>query len=286
MTSSPIELPTLDDDDLLTPDVGDWAEDKYRLVKLYATLFTTGIRDKWDELIYIDLFAGAGRALIRGTQRIVPASPLVALNVDHRFDRYVFSDADGEKLDVLKTRVQRDFPGLDCRFVPGDVNQNVAVILQEFPTAHRGRKVLGFCFADPYRLGHLKFETIAALATRYMDFLVLIPSGMDAHRNESIYTKPSNTILDEFLGRSDWREAWAGEKKQGRPFERFVTDAFGESMKRLGYLYEEIESPQLVRSTETNAPLYRLALFSRHPLGFKFWKEVRKYASRQRSLPF
>lgn len=284
MTSSPIELPTLDDDGLLTPDVGDWAEDKYRLVKLYASLFTTSMRGKWDRLVYVDLFAGAGRAAIRGTQRIVPASPLVALNVDHRFDRYVFSDADNEKLDALKTRVRRDFPDVDSRFVPGDVNQNVSAILQELPAAHRGRKVLGFCFVDPYRLRHLKFETISTLATRYMDFLVLIPSGMDAHRNERTYTKPSSTTLDEFLGRTDWREAWAVEKKQGRPFERFVTDAFGESMKRLDYLYEEIENPLLVRLTEKNVPLYRLALFSRHPLGAKFWKEARKSADPQRSL--
>lgn len=284
MTSSPIELPTLDDDGLLTPDVGDWAEDKYRLVKLYATLFTTSMRGKWDELVYVDLFAGAGHAAIRGTQRIVPASPLVALNIDHRFDRYVFSEADSEKLDVLKKRVQRGFPDVDCRFVAGDVNENVSALLEELPQYHRGRKVLGFCFADPYRLSHLKFETIAALASRYMDFLVLIPSGMDAHRNESIYTKPSNTTLDEFFGRTDWREEWAEEKKQGRPFERFVTDAFGESMKRLDYLYEEIENPLLVRLTEKNVPLYRLALFSRHPLGGKFWKAARKSADPQRSL--
>ena len=89
MSPSPLEIPILEDVGPLTPEVGDWAEDKYRLVKLYANLFTTSMRRKWEELIYIDLFAGAGRARVRGAERIVPASPLLALSVDPRFDRHM-----------------------------------------------------------------------------------------------------------------------------------------------------------------------------------------------------
>ena len=57
-------------------------------------------------------------------------------------------------------------------------------------------------------------------------------------------------------------------------------------MKRLGYLYDGIANSQLIRSTEKKLRLYRLVLFSRHELAKKFWREVRRYASPQRDLPY
>jgi three-Cys-motif partner protein len=286
MSPSPIEIPTFEDDGLFTPEVGDWAEEKYRLVRLYADLFTTSMRNKWDELVYVDLFAGAGRARIRGTGRIVAASPFLALSVEHRFDRHVFCEADPRRADALRKRVHRDFPQADARFVPGDVNENVATVLAELPAVQRGRSSLTFCFVDPFSLKNLHFDTISALADRYMDFLVLIPSGYDATRNEEIYLAPENRTIDRFLGRPGWREEWAAAQAAGRTFDQFMTDAFAESMKALGYRYEGFHYSHLVRSTEKRLRLYRLVLFCRRALGEKFWRQSRKYASPQRGLPF
>jgi three-Cys-motif partner protein len=286
MSPRRIEIPTLEDDGLFTPEVGDWAEDKYRLVTLYASLFTTAMQGKWDELVYIDLFSGAGRSRVRGTRRIVPASPLLALGLAHRFDRYVFCDANPERMRALSERVQRDFSEVDARFVQGDVNLKVAAILAELPKPTQQHRVLGFCFADPYSLRNLRFETISALAGRFIDFLVLIPTGVDATRNEGIYLRPANPTIDRFLGNLAWREEWDAAKETGQTFDRFMTDALGHSMQGLGYIYEGIDSTQLVKSTERRLRLYRLAMFSRHPLGSKFWREVRKYVNPQGSLPF
>lgn len=284
MSSSPIEIPSLEDDGLLTPEVGDWAEDKYRLVKLYADLFTTSMRDKWDELCYVDLFAGAGRARIRGTDRIVTASPLLALSVEPRFDRFIFCEVDQQRMQALQNRVRRDSPEADARFRPGNVNRNVAAVLAELPPVQRGRTSLTFCFVDPFSLRNLRFDTISSLAERYVDFLVLIPSGFDATRNEGIYLSPENSTIDRFLGLSGWREEWAAAQAEGRTFDEFMTNAFGESMKALGYRYPGLYYSHLVRSTEKKLRLYRLVLFSRHERGEKFWGQVRKYASPQRGL--
>lgn len=285
MSGRVIEIPVLEDDGLTTPTVGDWL-DKYRLVKLYASVFTTSMREKWDSLVYIDLFAGAGRAKIRSTDRIVPTSPFLALELDHRFHRYVFCEAAAERLGALRRRVLRDHPEADARFIEGDVNQSVPQILAEMPQYDEGYGVLGFCFVDPYSLGNLRFETIASLADRYMDFLVLIPTGYDATRNEGFYLAPTNRTIDRFLGNAGWRADWEAAKDRGLTFDRFMTDSFGESMTRLGYIYEGIDSTHLVKSTEKNLRLYRLALFSRHKLGAKFWGEVRKYATPQQTLDF
>ena len=78
-------LPDLEDDGLPTPDVGEWGEEKYQLVRCYADIFSRAMRGKWSSLHYVDFFAGAGRARLAGTRRIVAASPLLVLDVPIRW---------------------------------------------------------------------------------------------------------------------------------------------------------------------------------------------------------
>ena len=80
------DLPTLADDGLVTEEIGDWGQEKYRLLHLYSQLFSASMKNKWECRVYIDLFAGSGRSTIKGTDRIVAGSPLVALSVDPGFD--------------------------------------------------------------------------------------------------------------------------------------------------------------------------------------------------------
>ena len=65
----------VDDDGLMTPEVGGWAETKYRLLALYDELFSTGMKNKWDQRVYLDLYAGAGYSRIQGTSTFLKASP-------------------------------------------------------------------------------------------------------------------------------------------------------------------------------------------------------------------
>ena len=55
----------LQDDGLYIEDVGKWAKQKYQHIGYYADLFSNGMKNKWDCLIYIDLFSGAGIARIK-----------------------------------------------------------------------------------------------------------------------------------------------------------------------------------------------------------------------------
>lgn len=277
---TPWRLPHLEDDGLLTPEVGSWAEDKYRLVRNYAEMFTTSMKGKWDHRVYVDLFAGAGRSRIEGSGLIVPASPLLALELPRKFDKYVLCEEDDEKRTALKTRVER-VSDIDVTYVPGDVNSNVNDVLSAIPAG----RVLTFCFVDPYRIANLAFATLRALSSRYVDFLVLLPSYMDVNRNLSTYFADDNTTLDRFLGTSEWRSAWPSAESKGEKFPMFFVDRFGLEMKKLGYLYGGILDTSLVRSTEKNLPLYHLSFFSRHKLGAKFWKQAMKYGTDQPGLP-
>ena len=93
------------DDGLQTPKVGPWAEEKYSLVRLYNELFSTGMKKIWDKRVYIDLFSGPGRARIRGVEKIISSSPLIALGVKDTYDAYVFCDEQRENIESLRTRI-------------------------------------------------------------------------------------------------------------------------------------------------------------------------------------
>ncbi len=157
------KLPRLKPDGLVTPEVGVWGERKYRLVANYASMFATSMKDKWECRVYVDLFAGCGRAKLEGTSQIVPGSPLLA--IDARFDEYVFCEEEKEKIEALRLRVSRDAPGLTAVYINADANEAVDEVLEALPQPRRDRRVLGFCFADPYKLANLRFETIRRLGS-------------------------------------------------------------------------------------------------------------------------
>jgi three-Cys-motif partner protein len=268
-------------DGLITPEVGLWAETKYRLFALYDTLFSSGMRHKWNKRIYIDLYAGAGINLIRGTQRLVYGSPLLALTVPHPFDKYIFCEKNTENVEALHQRTKRISPDADVQFIRGDCNAKINEILAGIPWASPHSTVLSLCLVDPYNLG-IKFETISRLAERFTDFLVLLALYMDANRNYSIYFDEKSTKMDEFLGDSAWRSEWLRAQTSNSSFPRFVADKYSKRMADLGYL----PSPRMkeVRSHEKNLPLYHLAIFSRHQRAYEFWKEVLKYSTDQIDL--
>lgn len=278
------KLPHLEDDGLITEAVGPWAVYKYRLVWNYAEIFTTGMKSKWDELIYIDLFAGAGHSKIKDGSAIVPASPLLALNIKNKFNKYIFCEHESDKMSALKIRVARNYSEANVKFIEGDVKKNIDEIISEIPEHGPRHKVLSFCFIDPYKIDNFKFQSIEKLAEIFMDFLILIPSFMDANRNEIQYAMETNISIEDFTGVTDWREHWEKDKGKGIKFGQFLPDLFGSKMSELGYIYNGYGDTIIIRSSDKNLPLYHLAFFSKHPTGIRFWKEAKKYSSDQGEL--
>lgn len=270
------------DDSLYIPDVGDWAEDKYRLLWCYLDLFATSMKAKWDARCYIDLFAGSGYARIRGTSRIVQSSSFLALQVTDPFDCYIFCDSDPRCISSLEARVSRLRPAARCFFKNRDVNSSSADIISDLPSHGPDRKVLSFCFIDPCKIKDIKFALIRDLSSRYVDFLIHIPV-MDPKRSESARLREDSGVISDYLGTTSWKDA----RKKGDPaipFDIFIGEVLDKQMKSLGYVHGGISASVMIRSTERNLPLYRLAFYSRHALGEKFWKSAKKYSDPQMSL--
>jgi three-Cys-motif partner protein len=274
---------SISDDGLIAPEVGAWTEEKHRLVSLYSTLFSSGMKDKWNKRVYLELYAGAGYSRIRGSSRLVTGSPLLALKVKDPFDKYIFCEENLEKLNALKVRAQRIAPDAKVEYVRGDCNQRTKKILEQIPPGSPNDTVLSLCFADPFDIS-LKFETFKTLSGRYIDFLVLLAVYSDANRAYERYIMEDAPKVDEFLGSKTWRERWRIAEKNGVPFPKFLAEQFAASMEGIGYLPTPIHKMKRVRSDEKNLPLYYIALFSRHELAHRFWDDVLKYGTDQRSF--
>jgi three-Cys-motif partner protein len=275
------ETITVLDDHLVCPEVGGWTEQRHRLIALYSTLFSTSMKDKWGKRVYIELYAGAGHGRVRDTSKFIAGSPLLALTVQHPFDKYIFCEENPEKLEALKVRVKRTAPDAHVAYILGNCNQKTAEILKEVPRASKDETVLSLCFADPFDIG-LKFATIQALSDKlFIDFLVLLAVYSDAGRAYKHYVKEDAVKVDEFLGSTTWRTRWKVAESNRIGFPKFLAEEFAASMETMSYLPTSVDNMKPVRSDEKNLRLYYIALFSRHERALKLWKEVLKYENDQ-----
>lgn len=271
-------LPALESDGLPTPEVGEWAYKKYLRVWMYDEMFATAMKNKGTR-VYLDLFAGAGHARLRDSGRIVPSSALLALQIKDPFDRYIFCERDPVLLDSLRERVERVAPAGEVHFIFGDVNDAVDEMLPLIPSG-----AFSFCFADPFGVD-LHLETVRRLAQgRRMDILILLALQMDAIRNQVHYGKKEIRRLDNFLGTTEWREAWRTANRSGISFRSFLADQYARAMETLGYLPVTITDMYEMHTELRRLSIYYLAFFAKHRRALEFWSEVRRYTEPQISL--
>lgn len=273
---------SVEEDGLYIPEIGPWADEKYKLLGGYCEIFTTGMRNLWDNLIYIDLFAGAGYARIKNSNKIRMTSALIAMSVNHKFNKYILCESDEKCMAALKFRVKKHFPDVDVIFIDGDSNKNIDEIIKVIPRHSEFEKVLRFCFVDPFSL-NLCFKTIQRLSTvGKIDFLILLALYMDANRNVVNYLADNSLKVDEFINDSSWRKPFLSGEIPIHDFIKYIAERYDSNMRKLGYI--EPVKKHLVKIDDKNVPLYYLAFYSKHPRGNDFYQKVEKYLSPQQSM--
>ena len=215
------------------------------------------MKTKWDQRVYIDLYAGAGYSRVQGTSKFLKGSPIIALTVTNPFDKYIFCEESKDLLSALKTRVRRIAPQADVAYVRGRCDTEIDKICEEIPQASPSNKVLSLCVVDPFDFG-LKFKTLRTLSSVFIDFVVLLAVGMDATRNYDHYVDGNSTKIDEALGNMRWRERWRAAGGRRKDFRRFLASEFSLSMESLEYIKQPLDRMKLVRSVEKKLPLYYL----------------------------
>ncbi len=272
------------DDGLYIPDIGPWAENKYEILHHYNHMFATGMKNRFRNRVYIDLFSSAGIAQIRNSSKYVLTSSLIAMNIQDPYDQYIYCDIDEKCIKALSQRVEKYFPGKKVDYIVGDSNEKVTEILYLLPKPSKSNTVLTFCVVDPFNLG-INFDTMKALNKYRMDFLILL-SWMDASRNEYIYINPTNERIDNFLGDKKWRDKWFKLKKENYDFRKFLAEEYVQRMMTLGYSDTAFKTLFPIRSTDKKLFLYHLAFFSKSEIGYDFWKKAIHGGPKQTSIDF
>jgi three-Cys-motif partner protein len=258
---------------------GPWVREKLFFVKQYIDTFEIAMRQKpWRKRIYIDLFAGPGKCLIKGTQEYLLGSPLLAVTTQYPFTDYFFVDSDDANINVLRKRIE---PVSSAKCFTGDANltvDNIVTLISRIDAEFiKGAwSSLNLAFLDPEGL-ELDWNTIATLAKlKKMDLIIHYSQHGINRLAKNCYKSDSETIVDKFFGDFKWREIYARNLDKGIHLP--LMNHYKSKLSELGYIEikdnEEIWTDAI--KNRKNAPLYRLLFASKDSLGIKFWDHIRK----------
>lgn len=256
-----------------------WTEEKHKLINHYCDIFTRGMKNKFPQLNYIDLFAGPGKYIIRETGIEGSGSPLIAAG--YKFHNIYLNDLDAKCTDALDMRLRQNgnsnfkIFNSDANFIAKDINSLLSL------------NSLSFCLADPNNMGDLKFSTLGDITNgRRVDLLINFHYGND-------YRRWVNTVdgkkYDEAFGTDKWRKIEAKYNNKEISFRaKVIIDLFIEQLEIFGFIRPDkcgsfIHYKELRNSK--NSLLYYLIFASKHQRGYDFWEKIWRSSNAEPELP-
>jgi three-Cys-motif partner protein len=251
--------------------VGRWVKRKVHHVDRFGSIFGTAMKNKWASRGYVELFAGPGLSKIRGTSEFIVGSARRAIGSD--FTHYAFVDLDPRATRALDARLRNDGVapndgvGKNYQVLTGDCNLMVSNVRKYLPSGS-----LSLVFIDPTAFQIEMHSVIELVKDRRMDLLltfqvaalIRVAALVRADRIKS-------PAVDAFFGTPDWRDVLAGSR-QGLPG-RLIDFYNLQLTERAGYQPGAYKNAVPVKNSK-NVTIYDLVLFSKHPLGAKFWTEA------------
>lgn len=209
---------------------------KLEAVETYLNMFTTALKDKDFELLYVDACAGSGASIPKAAGALIPAahgqmpllsdggdlidpdqmivgSALRALGVKNPFSRYLFNDTKRANVVALKQAVSRSYPNLSGRVTYSQRDANE--MLKDVCNRTNWKRTRAVVFLDPFGL-QIKYETLISLAkTQAVDVWYLVPvfAMYRQVRGDGEVLADGGRSVDEALGSTDWRNVVAVEER-------------------------------------------------------------------------
>lgn len=202
-------------------EIGDWSVDKLEILKDYSARYAQILQNQRNQWTgkkqfftgYIDAFAGIGTHFHKTTKTIVKGSPLIALELPHKFDHYEFIDLDEERVARLKRLTEGR---ADVTVHHGDCNQ---VLLEKvLPKYKREAYRRALCFLDPYCL-QLDWEVLAEAGRMgSVEIFLNFPihdMNRNAKREKITDADPkSRAKMTKFWGDESWHAAMFAPSSQ------------------------------------------------------------------------
>lgn len=246
-------------DDLDTRVVGPWVRRKIHHVDRLLDIFGTAMKSKWPHRGYVELFAGPGLSYDRGHKEFVVGSARRAIG--RNFTHFAFVDRDPRAAYALKARLLRDGVGKAFCVIPKDCNDAIDDIRAFVPP-----DALSLIFVDPTAF-QVRMEAVLRLVdSRKTDLLVTFHVGAVRRIGGTGVRAPA---VDAFFGTSGWRTALREPRE--RRAQALINCYNGQLTDHAGYLPGAFDHSVAVRNSK-GVTMYRLVLFSRHPLGTRFWR--------------
>ena len=250
------------DDKLPIRKSGPWAREKHQHLVYYGKMFATGMKKKFENRVYIELFAGPGRCRFPDRKE-GSGSPLQMMDLE--FTKFVFIERNLEGARALEKRIGAHCAVQNATVYCGDCAEAVKKVV--LPPS----RCLALTFIDPTGISHAPFALIEALRRRIRtDLLINFPHGMGLKMNQHQYTPHEKSILTRFLGTNTWTK-FVDQKPAA--FVRGVLDLYKQQLQNLDYL---VGNHEVVICNQQGTPIYMLVFASRDKLGVQFWDRTMK----------
>lgn len=278
-------------DEPFVPEVGPWAEEKLKCLGDYLAAYTTILRQQnFKGYVYIDAFAGAGKAKIRkkkttddvegtfftellqkptddgqeedaGQEKFIEGSPRVALGLQHPFTTYVFVELSEKRRKELE-KLKKEHSEKDIRIYDRNCNEYLLELLNKDVNWKEWR---GVVFLDPFG-AHVPWETVNALArTKSFEVFINFPwmAITRLANNDGNIPEGHRTILDRYFGSEEWFDVMY--RQQQTLFGDAIHTKERDAAKALVNWYRErlkttfghASTARLIKNTK-NSPLYYL----------------------------
>lgn len=269
------------DDGLPIMKVGSWAFEKHKLLADYVAA-SYGVRQKCSQSVLIDLYCGHGRVFDRAAPNdIRDGGTLVAykksLEGKRSYGAYqtvIIGDADLTALESCRDRLHAA-GAKNVIALHGTAEETAEQAVARCP-----KYGLKLAYLDPYRPEDLPFSVLKTLSRLKMVDFIVHYGQMDITRNiDAEYFKP-NSRFD--LVAPGWKAVVKVDKMSPENARTRFLEYWASLMQNLGF--QHARQMPLMTVDINNAPLYRLVLFSGHPLASTLWNDIAKPA--QGSLDF
>jgi three-Cys-motif partner protein len=233
-----------------------WTCHKLECFAEYIEAYTRTLDN--DQCYYLELYAGCGNCICKGTDCIIEDSALRALGTETKFAKYILITRDSQDADSLK-QLTAPHDTADIEIITGNpVNEKV--LQQAFDLIPRSASSLALI--DPPGYKKLRWSTIKKLGAHgsdwkghKIDLLIILPLEMALLRN---LTRPECQVsITRLYGNRKWQEIKQKRLKcKMGPDEmrRQLVKLFKAGLKGLGYKYVEDFKP----ASPSRQPFYHV----------------------------
>ena len=233
-----------------------WTCHKLECFAEYIEAYTRALDN--GQCCYLELYAGCGNCICKGTDCIIEDSALRALGTETKFAKYILIVRDSQNADSLK-QLTAPHDTADIEIITGNpVNEKV--LQQAFDLIPRSAS--SFALIDPPGYRKLRWSTIKKLGAHgsdwkghKIDLLIILPLEMALLRN---LTRPEcQASITRLYGNRKWQEI-KQKRLKGKigpdEMRRQLVKLFKAGLRGLGYKYVEDFKP----ASPSRQPFYHV----------------------------